>query len=324
MPGLEDVFSGISFADAKIDMTGGGAEPPPGGKAGTPPPAQGQPGASPPPPANQGAGDKPPDNKGAQPGDKPGDKPLPYDKDPKWLKARATEAAVDALLQEHGLLNIEELKEKLASGLSLTKLLGERDAKKLIEDADYANRVRQNWDEQKRAKSLEGETPEARVERLEKENEQLRKSHDEFKSGVESKEHAQKVINGFNTEVDTVIRSLEQAVPESELGLLKLVLGVDSPSNMIDIEDQTAVRKMAREGIANFRTLVQKIKQDAINSYVAGKSGQAVDTIQGAPASPGQGVQRQPLPKDASVDQVFDASKNEFLEVMMKGLEAAH
>jgi exonuclease VII small subunit len=319
---LEDVFAGISFADAKISTSG--AVPTDGGNAGTPPPAQGQPGATPTPPATQDAG-KSPAVQGAQPSDKPGEKPLPYDQDPKWKKARATEAAVDKLLQEHGILNLEELGQKLADGMSIKKLLGERDAKKLIEDAEYANRVRQNWDEQKRAKQYEGETPEARAERLERENQELRDAHENFKSTVESREHAQKVIQGFNTEVDKVISSVETPLPEHELGLLKLVLGVENPANMIDIEDQMAVRKMAREGITNFQTLVQKIKQSAINDYVAGKSKLAVDTTQqGAPVSPGQGAQRTPLPKDASVDQVFGQAKNEFLEILLKGAEAAH
>jgi hypothetical protein len=321
-PSFEDVFSGVKFTDAKVQV-GGEAAPTQEGNAGSPSPAQGQPAGSPPVTAQPGAAK--PDEKGAQPSDKTGEKPLPFDQDPKWKKARATEAAVDKILQEHGLLNLEELGAKLAQGLSLSKLLGERDAKKLIEDADYANRVRQNWDEQKKAKQYEGESPEAKAQRLEQENAELRKAHESFKNDVQTREKAQQVITNFNTEVDKVIGSLETKLPESELGLLKLVLGVENPANMIDIEDQTAVRKMAREGITSFQTLVQKIKQDAINQYVAGKSNLAVDTnSQGAPASPGQGVQPRPLPKDATPDQVFGSLKNQFIEVLQKGLEAAH
>lgn len=319
--GIEDVFAGISFADAKLST--GGEAPAPGGNAGNPPPAPGQAAASPPAPGTTQEPGKTPDAAN-QPNKSESTKPLPFDQDPKWKKARATEAAVEKILQEHGILNVEELATKLSKGISLEKLIGTRDAAKLIEDAEYANRVRQNWDEQKRAKQIEGETPEARIARLERENEELRTGHEQFKASVQDKEHAEQVIKSFSTEIDTVLGSLEEAVPESELGLLKLVLGVDNPSNQIDIEDQTAVRKMAREGVANFRTLVQTIKQKAIDDYVSGKSKLAVDTSKaGAPASPGQGVERQPLPKDATVDQVFGAAKSEFTEVLLKGLEAA-
>lgn len=316
---FEDAFADVQFTDAKVDL--GGAQD--AGNPGTPAPDKelGQQADTPPATADPDAG-KSPDDKGAQPPDKPAgekDKPPPYDQDPKWKKARAVEASVEKLLKEHGILDVEELGERLAKGLSLERLLGSRDPSKLLEDAEYANRVRQNWDTQKRDQELANETPEARIERLEMENAKLRDTHESFKSEITEREKAKQVLANFNAEVDKVIRAEETPIAEHELPLLKLVLGIDAPSNDIDIEDQMAVRKMAREGIATFRNLVQTIQQKAIESYVAGKQGLAVDTQKGTPASP-QGAVRQPIPKDASNDQVFGSAKDEFLEVLTKGV----
>lgn len=322
--GFDELFKGVTFEDSRIPL---GGQPADGGNAGNPPPADnsGQPADSPPATVDQKTetSDKQGEKSDTKPGEGDQGKPLPYDQDPKWKKARAAEKTLNEILEKHGLLNAEELAERLERGESLQKLLGSRDAKKVLDDADYANRVRENWDKQKLEKKYADETPEARVERLERENEELRNTHEQFKSSVESREHAKQVIANYNVEVDRVISSLETPLPDTEKTLLKLYLGVDNPANMIDIEDQTAVRKMARESMSRFQTLVQTIKQAAIEEYVAGKSKLAVDTSKGAPASAADGTTRRPTPKDQTADQVFEAGKNEFLEILTQGLAAA-
>jgi len=339
--GFDEIFQGVSFQDATIKTDGIPGNTQDAGKPGTPAPGQGQPGGTPTATdqkvtADQAAGNVP-DKTGDQSdkGTKLADatknadgteKPAPYDKDPKWLKARAAEAALDAILQEHGLLDIEELKAELAKGRSLSQVLGTRDAKKVLEDADYATKVRQHWDKEKAAKAIEGETPDQRVARLEKENEDLRRSSEEYRSGIETREHAQKVVQNFGSEVDRVITAVtaEAPLPEHEKSLLKLFLGVENPANLIDIEDQVSVRKMARDGIGQFQTLVQKIKQAAIDEYAAGKSKLTVDTTKGGSANVQTGVERKSkLPENATVDQVFEAANAEFLEVLEQGLKAS-
>jgi len=334
--GFDEIFQGITFQDAKIQVDG---IPQDAGNTGTPAPdkvSQGQPGGTPTATANQTAdnvSDKTGDqsDKGTKLADATKnadgtDKAAPYDQDPKWKKARAAEAALDAILQEHGLLDVEELKAALAKGQSLSQLLGTRDAKKVLEDADYATRVRQTWDKDKVAKAQATETPDEKVARLEKENETLRRSSEEFRTSVESREHAKKVVENFGSEVDRVIAAVtsEAPLPDHEKSLLKLLLGVDNPANMIDIEDQVSVRKMARDGIGRFQTLVQKIKQAAIDEYAAGKSKLTVDTTKGGSANVQTGVERKSkLPENATVDQVFEALNEQYLEVLTQGLKAS-
>jgi len=334
--GFDEIFQGITFQDAKIQVDG---IPQDAGNTGTPAPdkvSQGQPGGTPTATADQAAGNVPDktgdqSDKGAKLADTTkaadgSEKAAPYDQDPKWKKARAAEAALDAILQEHGLLDVEELKAALAKGQSLAQILGPRDAKKVLEDADYANKVRQHWDKEKTAKAHADETPDQKAARLEKENEDLRRSSEEFRTGVESREHAQKVIQNFGSEVDRVISTVvgDIPLPAHETQLLKLFLGVDNPANLIDIEDQVSVRKMAREGITNFQTLVQKIKQAAIDEYAAGKSKLTVDTTKGGSANVQTGVERKSkLPENATVDQVFEALNEQYLEVLTQGLKAS-
>jgi hypothetical protein len=326
--GFEDVFADVKFDDATLNLgaadQGGNAGPSPTGN-------MGQPGDSPTPQADQDAGKDP--VTGAEPdkdsvGKSDTGKPLPYDQDPKWKKAREAEKSLQDILQAHGLLNAEELKQALSEGLSLKQVLGDRDAKKLVEDSEYLAKVKQNWDQEKRSKEYENETPEQTIARLEREKEELRRGSEEFRSTVEEREHSKRILEGFKTEIDNVLGVVESDTPlaEAEKALAKLYLGVDNPANMIDIEDRTAVRKMAQESLAKFQTLVLKIKQQAIDDYAAGKSKLSVDTTQKGSDTlkPKAQADQQSTRKPASVDEVFDKAGQEFYEILTKGLEAAH
>lgn len=320
--GFEDIFADVKFDDVQISPSGDQ-----GGNAGDPPPViDGQSGASQTPPGDQDPGQKEP-AKGVEP-DKGGDapkapeKPLPYDQDPKWKAARAAEKQLNELLDEHGLLDVEELKDALKSGKSLKEVLGDRDAQKLLEDSKRLAEINKHWDSEKAAKEREGMTPEEYIAKLEQENTNLRTSSDDFRSSVEEREHSKQVIEAYKQNVSRVVDAVEDAVPETERELLNLVLGVDNPANMIDVEDRVAVRKMAKEGVTKFQTLVQKIKQQAIDEYAAGKSKLNIDTSKGSANVDNVG-QPKPIPKDASVDEVFKAAEDEMMEILVKGLNAA-
>ena len=327
--GFEDIFAGVQFDDAKINLTGPGQDE---GKAGTPSPAtdQGQKAESPAAAANLPADDKKADdNKGAEP-DK--EKPLPYDQDPKWKKARAAEAALQDIMKAFGFLDTEELKDAVAKGLDLQKLIGGKDPKALLEDADYLNKVRQNWDKEKTAKKFEGESPEDKAARLESELEKTRQEYENFKSGMQDREHAQAVLKNFKTEVTRVIEADENPLSQPERDLLQLYLGVDNPANMIDIEDKVAVRKMAAEGTAKFRSLIQAVRQSAIEQYVAGKEKLAVDKSGGSDAvkvtnQPERQKSIQPTNDQSNaftgskIDDLFDAANREFADVLQKGVQ---
>ena len=320
--GFEDVFAGINFEDAQINLSGDGGNPdnPPAGTgqtAGTPPVTEGQ-----------GAVKDPAvDKEGVKPADE-GTKPPPYDQDPKWKKARAAEAALEQLLKDNNLLSVEELKDALSKGVSLSKLLGDKDPKKLLEDADYLARVKSKWNQEETSKKYEGETPEQKAERLETELQRSKQEFENFKNGVEDKSHAEQVLKGFSKEVSKVVEVLSQDEPltADERQLLTLYLGVDNPANEIDIEDQTAVRKMATEGVTKFRSLVKNIRQAAIDSYVAGKTGHVGDGSRAndptkVKTGEQDGTLKKPL-KNASVDEVFEAGNREFTEILIKGMEA--
>ena len=327
--GFDDLFADVSFPDAQISMSGDAA---PTGQSADSPPASGQDGTTLPStgqPSGATTGDSPtPDKgveaKGAEAKKEEGTpKPPPYDQDPKWKAARATEKAVQDILAEHSLLDIEELKDALKSGLTLKQVLGSRDAAKLIADSDEFAKITAKTEGEKRSQQAANETPDETIERLTKERDSAISDRDTVKSDVEARQHSEKVVKDYVEDVDRVIGLMEAPLPDAEKSLLRLVLGVDNPSNIIDIEDRKAVREMAQTGVKNFQIAIQAIKQQAIDNYAAGKSKLTVSTRAQEGTPPVNSAERKPTPKEASNDQVFDAGKTELLELLMKGMQAA-
>src|SRR3972149_2023725 len=107
--GFEDAFADVKFPSVTIDASGTVHT----GQAGDPPPAtsdkSGQQSASPTDAGAKDTGNPQPDIDKGKVDDKSTEKPLPYDQDPKWKKARAAEARLETILKEHNFLDVEEL-----------------------------------------------------------------------------------------------------------------------------------------------------------------------------------------------------------------------
>jgi hypothetical protein len=258
--------------------------------------------------------------------DKSPEKPLPYDQDPKWKKARAAEARLESILKEHNFLDVEELTDALKNGMTLKQAIGDKDAKKLLEDSEWRQKVETYWDTEKAKQRTSGETPDQTIERLQRENGELRKGWETDKSNFEELRSSERAIKDYEGEATKVmdIMTAETPLADSERSLLSKMLGIDNPAVTVDISDRAAVRRAAQESVTQFQTILKTIKQQAIDEYVAGKSKLAATSQRATATSEVQSVERKPLPKDSTPDQAFSGAKNELYEIIAKGLAAAH
>jgi hypothetical protein len=243
------------------------------------------------------------------------EKPPPYDQDPKWKKARAAEARVDAIVEKYGFDNIDELEAELDKGKTISQLIGERDAKKLIEDSQTLQKYREYWAEQKQKKQEEEETPEEKAERVSKELNNIKRSAaDKERSEMEAKTLT-KALEDYESIVGTVVGQHGFAKEESEMA--SLLLGVKNPFNVIDLGDKAAIKKMAKENTAKFKTFLDGIRQAAIDEYAKGKSKFIPISSTAAPAK--ESVSKKKLPENASVDSVFGALQKQLLDSIRGG-----
>ena len=296
-------------ADTQAANTDGALAPTP-----APEPDPGQEAASP--PADTGAEDKgTPDPKvEVEVKDKGTPKPPPFDQDPKWKAARAAEKSLQGILEKHNLGSVDDLSSRLQQGQEISEILGNKDAAKLVEDSAYLGKVKNYWADQETQKLEEGETPDQTIARLKGDNANLREDFASKNAKRDETDASLGAIETFNSTVNTSIEGLEGMTP-AEKAMLGIYLGVENPSNEIDIADTTAVKKITAEGTVKFQKFVAEVKQSAIDEYSQGKSKiLPLSKTSTAPAS--KAVEKTPISKDATVQETFDAAKAEFLEVL--------
>lgn len=249
-------------------------------------------------------------------GEETEEKPAPYDQDPKWLAARQAEKNLNELLKDNDIEDVEELKVMLNSGLKLSEILGDRDAKQLITDADTLKQYNEYWAEQKRKEEEETLDPDERAEKYKKELDDFKTEQAAKDSAQQQVEGAKDAIKGFNDRVENVIET--QGFDEGTAEIAKMFLGVNNPFNEVDIFDKKAVGNMAADGVEKLKAFVANIEQKAIDKYAAGKSEITPITTTETPEK-STVVTKKTIDPNLSVDEVFAQARDELLEVIGGG-----
>jgi len=201
------------------------------------------------------------------------------------VKADESEDRIQEILDKHGYDSLEDLEEQFENLKELQELIGNKDAKQLIEDSEYLAKVKAYWKEQEDLKKQEEESFEETLERYKKEREELEKKLEERdsqeakkKAEKEARIKAEKLVESFN---ETVKAEIDKApeLPKEYKPFLREFLGVDNPANEIDIGLKPEVRSMAKEGIKKFQELEQLI----IRRYLDGKTSTPKITPAGDP-----------------------------------------
>lgn len=243
------------------------------------------------------------------------DKPAPYDQDPKWLAARAAEKSLQEILSDSDIEDVEALKVMLKNGMTITEILGDRDAKQLIQDADTLKKYQEYWAEQERLKEEEDLDPDERAEKYKGELADVKRKQADKETEAGRVTAAKAAIENYNSRIGNIIE--KQSFDEDTAEIAKMFLGVNNPFNDVDISDMKAVKDMATKGAERFTKFLTGVRQKAIDEYAAGKS--KIIPITATETPKGPGAEKKTLPKDASVDEVFAAAKDELFELISGG-----
>ncbi len=243
------------------------------------------------------------------------EKPAPYDQDPKWLAARAAEKSLQEILGDSDIEDVEALKVMLRNGMTLTEILGDRDAKQLIQDADTLKKYKEYWADQERLKEEEDLDPDELADKYKKELANVKKQQADKETEAGRVTAAKTAIENYNGRIGNIIE--KQSFDEDTAEIAKMFLGVNNPFNDVDISDMKAVKDMATKGTERFTKFLDGVRQKAIDEYAAGKSKIIPITATETPRGPG--VEKKTLPKDASVEEVFASAKDELFELISGG-----
>ena len=188
-------------------------------------------------------------------------------------ESEKSENRIQEILDKHGYDSIEDLEEGVGTLKELKTLIGDKDAKQLLEDSEYLAKVKEYWKQQEETQKLQDESLEETAQRLKEERDALEKKLNDRDSldakkeaEKEEKKQAEKLIKSFNSTVLAEIDSIPE-LPKEYKPFLREFLGVDNPANEIDLGVKSEIKSMAKDGIKKFQTLEQLI----IRRYLDGK-----------------------------------------------------
>lgn len=318
---IEDIFKGVKFDDVKIDVSANQPAPATGQPAASPPATPGQPAATPPatePSKDAAKAQTPPATPAKEEGK---DKPLPYDQDPKWKKARAAEAKLQALKEKYGVLEDDELDRMLESHKELKTKIGDRNPDELLQAEELAKQIRADKAKADLEKARTEGSPDEYIAKLEKENRQLQESIAEDKQNRRAREESQRILQEYTTAADKIIDTMTEDAPVSqdERDFMRLLMGIDNPINQMDLMDKPTLQKEMRNSVDKFVKFVKTVRSKAVEDYVAGKK----PVVPDGAAGPTPGAQnitpaKAPLDPKMSVDQVLGQGKNELMELLIQ------
>ena len=195
-------------------------------------------------------------------------KPPPFDSDPRWKSARSTEKAVNDLLEKTGMESLDQLDEFLTSSQEIREKLVEQEVDEVLADSQELRKVHAFWAEQEEKNKRISEQPEETISRLEREKVEERNKRLSIEESDQAIKQAEKAIKDYTSTVDGIIDSEAKDLGPAVRTFLGKYLGINNAFNDVDITDKVAVRKMAKDGVKDFRDgLVQAVLKD----YKAGK-----------------------------------------------------
>jgi len=221
--------------------------------------------------------------------------------------ADKAQAGIDTILEKHNFTSIDDLEAALGKGQTLAELIGDRDAVKLVRDAEKLNKYEEAWKKEDQLKLQDEETPEETISRLTKEvteKESQLKSRD---MAAEDQKKIEKQIKNFEKTVTNEVSKEE--FPEEMEKFLGIFTGLKHPALSVKLDDLAGAKSMAKNQVKLFRELEQVV----IRRYIDGKAKiidvKPVDTSDA------------PVDKGAKVGNLKDARKilRERVATLLKG-----
>jgi hypothetical protein len=198
------------------------------------------------------------------------EKPIPFDKDPRWKSARLVEQKVEGLLKANALEDLDDLVALVESGKKVHGKIEDLDKiDEIIKKAKIYDKYEARIRLEKENARKQQEDPNETIARLERENAEIKSAKTREQQAQKQAEDAQKAVTFYEGEVKAIIGDMELSEPEKEF--LAWSLGVGNECNEIQVTDKKAIKKVVNSGMKKYNDLVKGIKEEGIKSYLAGK-----------------------------------------------------
>lgn len=192
-----------------------------------------------------------------------GEKPPPFDQDPRWKSAREAEKNLQSLQTALGVESVEELLELADLGSKLREEgIDDKKIKGALEAQKEYDRVKAYWAEQEEGQRRLAETPDEKERRLDEKERRTRDKEHEEERRRKHLEEGEKVAKSYDSEVTRLVNA-DANIPENERNFYTFFLGVNNPSSNINISSKEAIKGAYSEAIKVLKDFKDVILENA-------------------------------------------------------------
>jgi len=192
--------------------------------------------------------------------------PKGYEKDPKYKVAAQTKEFLDDVLEDYGLESPEDLRVFIDNLSQMRGKIADKNLDELIEKSNTLDRYQAYWADQEETKRREEEEPDETIKRLEKQLREERTRQDHEEQAQQERKQAEKAVKEYNSEIRSFL-SKQDHIPKEYIPFVSKYMGVDNPSNEVDLDNKIAIRKMSKQLLKDF----EAFEQTVIKRYRDGK-----------------------------------------------------
>lgn len=201
----------------------------------------------------------------------PEDGEMPWHKDKRFKNDLHLLKAAKNLMEANGLEDLESLVELVDRG---KKVHGKNvDLDKLddvIEKAKRLEKYEEYWAQQKEMQKRQEEEPDQTIQRLEKQLRDL-EHRERLKSEQDRQaKEAKQAVEFYERTVSEFVEDIED-IPKEHHQFISLILGVQNPTNDIDITDRRQIKKATTEILKSLRAFADAMKKQGAEEYRKGK-----------------------------------------------------
>jgi len=176
------------------------------------------------------------------------------------------QSGIESILEKHNFSSVEDLESALESGTTLQDLIGDRDAVKLVRDAETLQTYEKTWAKEDRAKLQDEETPEETIARLTTELSKTNESLANRGRADQDAERQEKQIKAFKKVISGEVD--KEDFPKEMEKFLGIFTGLKHPANKVKLDDLAGAKSMAKSQVK----LLKDLEQIVIRRYLDGKA----------------------------------------------------
>ena len=193
--------------------------------------------------------------------------PAGIEDDPKYKTAIKDQEFLQGVMEDYDLKDPDDLRVFIDNMHTLKGKIAGNDLDELIGKAGTLDKYQAYWAEQEEDKLRDSESDDETVARYKKERDEARATNMARDDTEKEIKESKRLVKEFNSEIKGFLDK-QDVIPKEYFPFVSKLMGVDNPSNEVELGDKKAIKGMATQMLKDFQNLEQLV----IKRYRDGKT----------------------------------------------------